>query len=247
MKKVHLILQSKGGCGKSLLTWFLANHYANNEDVLFMDIDESTKTSSTRLESIIPREQNFFYPILNDTKKLERELFLTMFERISNTHFSMVFLDFGAPESEEFRKLLEFEIDAKSLVEELRSLGIELIVFVVVAGRDAFGSCIRFMTSISEHIDGNIPIKVLMNEGTYGGIESITTGKQQLMSIGCSSVIPFGNLGDNQSGKDIIKIIANGQKPKNMPLAVKLTYKKAMFQIEQLMRECDDRDETGEI
>jgi cellulose biosynthesis protein BcsQ len=52
MKQVNLILQSKGGVGKSLLTWFLANHYSD-ENVLFMDVDESTRTSSSRLASIL--------------------------------------------------------------------------------------------------------------------------------------------------------------------------------------------------
>lgn len=234
--KVHLILQSKGGCGKSLLTWFLANLYANDESVLFMDIDESTKTSSTRLDSILPKGQSVFYPILNEQKKLERELLLNLFEKISCLSATNVFLDFGAPESEEFRKLLEFEIDAESLKEELQSLGIELILFVVVAGRDAFASCTRFLTSLSDLVDGAILTKILMNEGTFGGIEGIAIGKQNLEVFGGNATIfPFGNLGDSQSGKDIIKLISNGQKPENLSLAVKLTFKKAMAQVEHLI------------
>lgn len=233
--KVHLILQSKGGCGKSLLTWFLANLYANDESVVFMDIDESTKTSSSRLDSILPKGQSIFYPILNEQKKLERELFLNLFEKISRLSATNVFLDFGAPESEEFRKLLEFEIDSKNLMEELQYLGIELILFVVVAGRDAFASCTRFLTSLSDLVDGTIPSKILMNEGTFGGIEGIAIGKQNIEVLGHTAIFPFGNLGDSQSGKDIIKIISNGQKPENLSLAVKLTFKKAMNQVENLM------------
>jgi hypothetical protein len=233
--KVHLILQSKGGCGKSLLTWFLANFYAYDESTVFMDIDESTKTSSTRLDSILPKGQSVFYPILNEQKKLERELFLNLFEKISRLSASNVFLDFGAPESEEFRKLLEFEIDAKSLTEELQLLGIELVLLVVIAGRDAFASCTRFLTSLSDLVDGAIPTKILMNDGTFGGIEGISIGKQNLEVLGKSTVFHFGNLGDSQSGKDIIKLISNGQKPENLSLAVKLTFKKAMAQVENLI------------
>jgi cellulose biosynthesis protein BcsQ len=76
MKQVNLILQSKGGVGKSLLTWFLANRYSSDENVLFMDIDDSTRTSSSRLASILSSpERSLFYPILNEQKKLEREYF----------------------------------------------------------------------------------------------------------------------------------------------------------------------------
>ena len=200
-----------------------------------MDIDESTKTSSTRLDSILPKGQSIFYPILNDQKKLERELFLNLFERISRFSATNVFLDFGAPESEEFRKLLEFEIDTISLVDELQNLGIELVLFVVVAGRDAFQSCTRFLTSLHELVDNAVPIKLLMNEGTFGGIEGIAIGKQNIEVLGYSAIFPFGNLGDSQSGKDIIKIISLGQKPENLPLAVKLTFKKAMTQVGNLM------------
>lgn len=247
MKKVHLILQSKGGCGKSLLTWFLANYYADKEEVYFMDVDESTKTSSSRLEGILSPERVSFFPILNEQKRLERELFLAMFERISRLKANLLFLDFGAPESEEFKKLLEFEISAESLVEELRELGIELVLFVVVAGRDAFTSSIRFYEALLELADSTIETRLLMNEGTYGGIEAVAMAKQNLLAMDIPTVYTFGNLGDSQSGKDIIKIVASGQKPENMSLAVKLTFKKAMSQIEQLMNANDDRDETGEV
>jgi hypothetical protein len=60
-----------------------------------------------------------------------------------------IFLDFGAPESEEFRKLLEYEISAEDLSIELAAMGIELILYVVVAGRDAFESCSRFLLSMN--------------------------------------------------------------------------------------------------
>jgi cellulose biosynthesis protein BcsQ len=56
MKQVNLILQSKGGVGKSLLTWFLANRYSD-ENVLFMDVDESTYFKFTfGIDTFIPEK-----------------------------------------------------------------------------------------------------------------------------------------------------------------------------------------------
>jgi cellulose biosynthesis protein BcsQ len=192
MKQVHLILQSKGGVGKSLLTWFLANHYSDSESVLFMDVDESTRTSSSRLSSILSSpERSLFYPILNEQKKLEREYFLTLFERISNLSTEQIFLDFGAPESEEFRKLLEYEISAEDLSIELAAMGIELILYVVVAGRDAFESCSRFLLSMNTIVGTHIEIKILMNEGTFGGTEGINFGRESLSKLGFPKCHPL--------------------------------------------------------
>lgn len=236
MKQVHLILQSKGGVGKSLLTWFLANHYSDSESVLFMDVDESTRTSSSRLASILSTpERSLFYPILNEQKKLEREYFLTLFERISNLSTEQIFLDFGAPESEEFRKLLEYEISAEDLSIELAAMGIELILYVVVAGRDAFESCSRFLLSMNTIVGTHIEIKILMNEGTFGGTEGINFGRESLSKLGFPKVSSFGNLGESQSGRDIIKLVSLGKKPDNLSLAMKLTFRKAMNQIEALL------------
>jgi len=236
MKQVHLILQSKGGVGKSLLTWFLANHYSDSESVLFMDVDESTRTSSSRLASILSTpERSLFYPILNEQKKLEREYFLTLFERISNLSTEQIFLDFGAPESEEFRKLLEYEISAEDLSVELAAIGIELILYVIVAGRDAFESCSRYLLSMSTIVGTHIEIKILMNEGTFGGTEGINFGRESLSKLGFPKVSSIGNLGESQSGRDIIKLVSLGKKPDNLSLAMKLTFRKAMNQIEALL------------
>jgi cellulose biosynthesis protein BcsQ len=103
MKQVNLILQSKGGVGKSLLTWFLANHYSDNSNVLFMDVDESTRTSSSRLASILSSsDRSLFYPILNEQKKLEREYFLSLFERISNLETEVIFWILELPKVKSF-------------------------------------------------------------------------------------------------------------------------------------------------
>jgi hypothetical protein len=201
-----------------------------------MDVDESTRTSSSRLASILSSsERSLFYPILNEQKKLEREYFLTLFERISNLSTEQIFLDFGAPESEEFRKLLEYEISAEDLSIELATMGIELILYVVVAGRDAFESCSRFLLSMNTIVGTHIEIKILMNEGTFGGTEGINFGRESLSKLGFPKVSSFGNLGESQSGRDIIKLVSLGKKPDNLSLAMKLTFRKAMNQIEALL------------
>jgi dihydrodipicolinate synthase/N-acetylneuraminate lyase len=47
---------------------------------------------------------------------------------------------------------------------------------------------------------------------------------ERLSKMGVSPIYPFGNLGESQSGRDIIELISIGKKPENLSLAMKLTF-----------------------
>lgn len=51
-RKINYILASKGGVGKSTLTyeWALYSTYKNHNDMLFVDLDNSTQTSTKQLK-----------------------------------------------------------------------------------------------------------------------------------------------------------------------------------------------------
>lgn len=49
MKNYHFIIQAKGGVGKSMLTYLYALNNEQNPSVLFLDVDNSTKTSDRQL------------------------------------------------------------------------------------------------------------------------------------------------------------------------------------------------------
>jgi cellulose biosynthesis protein BcsQ len=59
MKQVNLIF--KKAALKSLLTWFLANHYSDNNNVLFMDVDESTHVTSRFVFGFDLLHRSLFY------------------------------------------------------------------------------------------------------------------------------------------------------------------------------------------
>ena len=134
---IQLILQAKGGVGKSLFTWFVA-HAEKEIRTSFIDLDESTRTSANRLEFIVGVKRIRHFEILNESKRLEREKIISLFESLAKAQSPNIYVDFGASESEEFRKLLEFDIPAENLNTELTFLEIRLQLFVVIAGRDAF-------------------------------------------------------------------------------------------------------------
>lgn len=233
MKKVHLILQAKGGVGKSLFTWFVA-HAEKDTKTSFIDLDESTHTSSNRLESIVGNKRIRQVEILNESKRLEREKIISLFESLSKAQTPNIYIDFGASESEEFRKLIEFDIPADILKEELIRMEIELKIFVVIAGRDAFVSCFNYYQMLSQHILNQFELTILLNEGTFGGTEATEIVKSKLCSTGISFKC-FGGLGDSESGRDVIKILTDGKGEESLNLMGRITFKKALEQVKSII------------
>lgn len=238
MKKVNLIIQSKGGVGKSLLVWFIAQ-LEKDKPTAFIDLDESTLTTANRLGKIVGENRVRHFKILNENKKLEREKILNLFEVIASTKTSTWYIDFGAPESEEFKRLLSFDIEAEPLVEELKSIGIELNLLIVIAGRDALVSCLNYYQSIKSLAGEALSFYALVNEGTFGGIEAVTIGKKALQQAGIK-FLPFGGLGDSESGKEIIQLITDSKEPQSLHFASRLLFKKVIAQIQEILTHCNE-------
>jgi hypothetical protein len=233
MKKVNLILQAKGGVGKSLFTWFVAQAEKDSK-TSFIDLDESTQTSANRLEYIVGSKRIRHFQILNDSKRLEREKIIALFESLSKAQSPNIYIDFGASESEEFRKLLEFDIPAGILKEELVRLEINLKIFVVIAGRDAFISCFNYYENLSQQISNQFETTILLNEGTFGGSEAIEIVKTRFNSTKTLFKC-FGGLGDSESGKDVIKILTEGKGEDSLNLMGRITFKKALEQVKSVI------------
>lgn len=233
MKKINLVLQSKGGVGKSLFLWFVAQH-DKEKSTTFIDLDESTKTSSLRLADVVGEKRIKHFKILNENKKLEREKILDLFEALSKAKSENIYIDFGAPESEEFKKLLENDITAIDLQNELQTMGVELSAYVVIAGRDALASCVNYFNAIDTLVSGSFPVTALLNEGTFGGIESVETGKEALTQKGIIFK-SFGNLGDSEGGRTVIATIGSGSDVSALPFSARMAYKKALGQIQEIL------------
>ena len=233
MKTIQLILQAKGGVGKSLFTWFVA-HAEKETKTSFIDLDESTHTSANRLESIVGAKRIRHVEILNDSKRLEREKIISLFESLAKAQSPNIYVDFGASESEEFRKLLEFDIPAENLNTELTFLEIKLQLFVVIAGRDAFIACFNYYENLFKSVDGQFEIIILLNEGTFGSNEALEIVKNRLILTNIK-FHSFGKLGDSDSGKDVIKILTEGKGEETLNLMGRITFKKALEQVKQII------------
>ncbi|MEA5402772.1 hypothetical protein VB776_07595 [Arcicella sp. DC2W] len=235
MKQINLILQAKGGVGKSLFTWFVAQA-EKDKKTSFIDLDESTKTTANRLESVVGKNRIRHVDILNDYKRLEREKIIALFESLSKVQSPTIFIDFGAAESEEFKKLLEFDIPAHILKEELSQMGIDLRFYIIMAGRDAFVACYSYYEKLKFLIETHFQMIVLINEGTFSDAETITLVKQNFIDTG-ALFKGFGNLGNAESGRDVIKILTEGKGEDALNLMGKITFRKVLEQVKLIIAE----------
>jgi hypothetical protein len=233
MKTIHLILQAKGGVGKSLFTWFVA-HVEKETKTSFIDLDESTHTSANRLESIVGNKRIRHVEILNDSKRLEREKIIGLFESLSRAQSPNIYIDFGASESEEFKKLLEFDIPSDILKDEMIRMELDLRIFVVIAGRDAFISCFNYFQLLSQQLSEHFKTVILLNEGTFGSSEAFEIIKAKLSSATLEYKC-FGKLGESESGKDVIKMLTDGKGEESLNLMGRITFKKALEQVKSII------------
>jgi hypothetical protein len=233
MKTIHLILQAKGGVGKSLFTWFVA-HAEKETKTSFIDLDESTHTSANRLESVVGNKRIRHVEILNDSKRLEREKIIGLFESLSKAQSPNIYIDFGASESEEFKKLLEFDIPSNILKDEMIRMELDLRIFIVVAGRDAFISCFNYFQLLSQQLSAHFKTIILLNEGTFGNSEAFEIVKTKLSSAALEYKC-FGKLGESESGKDVIKMLTDGKGEESLNLMGRITFKKALEQVKSII------------
>src|SRR5687768_9776440 len=103
-RKFHFILQAKGGVGKSLHTYLRAMSEADSSS-LFVDVDSSTKTSSRQL-LFLGQDRLESVSLIDKRDVLVRDLIVGYLESLVDCPFEQIYMDFGAPESEQFPALI---------------------------------------------------------------------------------------------------------------------------------------------
>ena len=105
----------------------------------------------------------------------------------------------------------------------------------IIAGRDAFVSCFNYYQSLSQQLLRHFKTTILLNEGTFGGSEAFEIAKAKL-SYAALGYKCFGGLGDSESGRDVIKILADGKGEESLNLMGRITFKKAFEQVKLIIR-----------
>lgn len=164
MKQLHFIVQSKGGVGKSMLTYLLGLSKENDVHSLFVDVDSSTQTSTRQLK-FLGENRTETLSLLNSKEVLVRDNLVTYLESLVDVPFHNIYFDFGAPESEQLPALIERDLPIKEFMDEL---GFKANFYVVIGGGGAYKSSIDYMKKILKSLNGDFDVTIFKSITTFG-------------------------------------------------------------------------------
>lgn len=169
MKNFNFILQSKGGSGKSLLTYLLALKNEQNESAYFIDFDSSVKSSSQQLKFLQGKKPSRFavLSLLDDRDKIDRQLLFDYFLELSKRKYDDFYFDFGAPESDQFPSLFTKDYNADEFKQIEQELQVNFIFNIVLAGGSAYEPCTTFLKRIVDALNGMFTINIYINKETF--------------------------------------------------------------------------------
>lgn len=215
MKKFYFNIQSKGGAGKSMLTYLQGLKNEKNEKSLFIDLDSSTKTSVKQLTFLKDQKRIAEVTINDNLKRIDREKLFDVIEKLTSLEqFEEFYIDFGAPESQQLPSLFNFDFTADEFKEFEQSVEAQFVFNIIIAGGASYTSCMHFTEEVVDSLKGKFEIVLWINEHSFINYEALINevreyAKAQKRNI--SSVKLFGNIAvDRNSGQSIIESVKQG-------------------------------------
>ena len=155
-KKIHFITQAKGGSGKSVLAFMLAEKY---KEAVILDLDDATTTSVKQLAYRKPIRVSFLDPT---TKRIDRGAFNGLFESVIEANRELFIADLGASVAEQLPKYFSMNgVDV--IMDILQKSDIQLQLVCVVGGWNIFKATMEYLDELVESTKGFLEIIVAMN------------------------------------------------------------------------------------
>lgn len=210
-KKFNFIIQAKGGAGKSFLTYLIAVKHEEDSSRTFIDVDSSTKTTTTQLQFLAKKEQRLGeINLLDSYRKIARDRLFDSIQQLSLLTNAVFYLDFGAPESEQVPALLTIDLDQDEFKQFEQFLGVEFLFNVVVAGGTAYTSCVDYLMKIYKAVGNVFPIIVWINSNTF---QNFPQQREECLSVAKKCRMTVEYFGDIELNTDLAsKIISNIEK-----------------------------------
>jgi hypothetical protein len=158
-KKIHFITQAKGGSGKSVLTFMLAEKYKN---AMLLDLDDATTTTLKQLSYRDPIKVSFLDP---QTKRIDRGAFNGLFESIIEAKEDLFIADLGASVAEQLPKYLSMN-EVEMITDLLNASEIQLQIICVVGGGNIFKATMEYLAELIAATRGALEI-VIAHNGFY--------------------------------------------------------------------------------
>jgi hypothetical protein len=155
-KKIYFITQAKGGAGKSVLAFMLAEKY---KEAIILDLDDATTTSIKQLAYRKPIRVSFLDQV---TKRIDRGAFNGLFESVIEANKELFIADLGASVAEQLPKY--FSMNGVDLITGvLEASNIELRIVCVVGGGNIFKATMEYLAELVESTNGYLDITVAHN------------------------------------------------------------------------------------
>ncbi len=155
-KRIHFITQAKGGSGKSVLAFMLAEKY---RDAAILDLDDATTTTMKQLAYRKPVKVSFLDPI---TKRIDRGAFNGLFESVIEANKELFIADLGASVAEQLPKYFELN-GIEVILEILHTNQIELQLTCIVGGGNIFKATMEYLEELVSATRGLLKITVALN------------------------------------------------------------------------------------
>lgn len=216
MKQFYFNVQSKGGAGKSMLTYLQGLKHEEDAQTAFIDLDSSTQTSSKQLCFLNAQLNRLFeVDILDELRKIEREKLFSVLEKANETPFENIIIDFGAAESEQLIQLLSIDFPIFDFKEFENYLNASFSFNVVMAGGPSYLACFSYLKQLISVLDSKMPVFIYANEFTFKNQSQLIDELREFsdQSEGAiKAVIPFGNFfPDRVSGMQLMENIKAGK------------------------------------
>lgn len=215
MRTFHFNIQSKGGAGKSMLTYLQGLKNEENEKSIFIDLDSSTKTSVKQLTFLREQKRVAEVTINDNQKRIDREKLFEVLENLAIIEqFEDFYIDFGAPESQQLPSLFNFDFSVDEFKEFETSLEANFVFNIIIAGGTSYLSCMRFTEEVVDSLRGRFEIVLWVNEHSFANYEKLIDEVKEYANAqkgSITSVKLFGNIAvDRNSGQSIIESIKQG-------------------------------------
>lgn len=236
MKNFYFNIQSKGGAGKSMLTYLQALKYEQNPDVAFVNLDSSTRTSITQLNFIAKLNRLVQTDIYDKARKLDRDRFIEVLEGLNQLDMTDFYIDFGAPESEQLPGLFTIDYSIEEFKEMEGELNARFVFNVIMAGGPAYEPCFAYLRQLTEIINGNFDINVFINLFTFRNYEKLVDDLYSFIEATdglIKNAIPFGDFyPERLAGTTLFNNIRDGKgKEACRGLALKIILRRELERI----------------
>lgn len=155
-KKIVFITQAKGGSGKSVLAFMLAEKYKN---AAILDLDDATTTSMKQLAYREPVQVSFLDPT---TMRIDRGAFNGLFESVIAADSDLFISDLGASVAEQLPKY--FSLTGIEVISNiLQTNDVQLQLICVVGGGNIFKATMEYLAELVRSVDNKLEIIVASN------------------------------------------------------------------------------------